>query len=331
MSTEVVVISHPNASYLSQEITQDLLDNGIQIRQVPVVRSTFPNGEKYYRLEIESNFSLLGKTSVYVASLTNDDELLDLYRVGTALVQAGLKRRIFVVPFMAYLSMIGPAKTGEVINAKCNSMLLGLLGSAGEGNVFVFMDLHYEPMLHYFEGPVLRIQLSGKNALLRGIAEQNYDMNNVVIGSTNLRHSSWVNSYANALNVPIVFCRDEGNYIGDRSPGVVGDATGKHVLIYDDMIRSGKSVISATKLYLQAGASRVDVVCSHLACSDVATIQQLIDSDIHTIIVTNSHPMTQLEQVRSSSKFVVVDVSSILSQSLYEMLPSPEKPHRASI
>ncbi|OHS94731.1 Ribose-phosphate pyrophosphokinase [Tritrichomonas foetus] len=329
--SEVVILEHPNASYLSQDIYQDLQDNGVSINHVDVDRSTFPNGEKYYRIHVDSNFSLLGKTGVYIASLTNDDEILDMYRVGTALVQAGLKRRIFVIPFFAYLSLDRVGLTGEIMTAKCNSMLLGLTGSAGEGNVFVFLDLHITSLLHYFEGPCLRMELYGKNALLRGIADQNWDTSNIIIGSTNLRHANWVNSYAKSLGCQVAFCRDKGNYIGDGSMGVVGDVTGKHVVIFDDMIRSGESAISATKVYLAAGAKRVDLVASHLACFDIMHIEGLIESEIQTIIVTNSHPVTQSEAVRSSPKFVVVDVSNIISQSLYEMLPSPEKPHRASL
>lgn len=377
--SDLVLLHHPNANYIAKNIFEDLNDNGIPIKHVKVKRAKFPNGERYYKLNIDNSFSLIGKTSIYIASLTNDTEIFDMFRVGTALVQAGLKRRIFVVPFLAYLSMMDRAvQAGEIITAKCNSMLLGLLGSAGEGNIFVFLDLHYTPMLHYFEGPCLRMELSGMNTLLRGIDEQGFDLKNVVIGSTNLSHSNTVNVYANCLNVPVVFCRkklhfsredvfdskqklldnhddflDDDEYSGDdfddtfsdekiifNTPGdqssepavaVVGDVKGKHVIIYDDMIRSGRTVLNASKVYLQSGAARVDVVTSHLACYDNKHIEDLIDSDIQKIIVTNSHPMTQTELVRSSDKFVVLDVSSLISQNLLEMLPSPEHPHRTSL
>ena len=37
----------------------------------------------------------------------------------------------------------------------------------------------------------------------------------------------------------------------------------KNVIIYDDMIRSGSSVINAAKAYKEAGAKNIYVVCVH--------------------------------------------------------------------
>jgi hypothetical protein len=52
-------------------------------------------------------------------------------------------------------------------------------------------------LLHYFEDPCVRIELScGTSPAL-------------VVGSTNLRRANWVNTYATMLIVPLVFLREK--------------------------------------------------------------------------------------------------------------------------
>ena len=332
---EVVVLEHPKSTYISKSISEELSDLGVHITHIGIDRSTFPNGEKYYRFQIDSNFDLLGKTSVYIASLTSDDDILDIFRVGSSLAQAGIKRRIFVIPYLAYLSMDREFHPGEVVTAKCNSQMFGIIGAANEGNVFLFLDLHYECILHYFEGPCLRVELKAQNALIRAIAEQNYPHDTLTMGSTNLRRAAWVNSYAQAMNIPISFIRekpkpDQAEFIS-QPDYIIGNVKGRRIIIYDDILRSGKTLINAAKCYMAAGATSVVGVVTHFAGYNEQSINDLANSNLEKIIMTNSHPITQSPLVQEIDKFVVVDVADIFTQCLYEILPTPEHMHRSSL
>ena len=311
------------------------MDLGIHITPVDIQRFSFKNGEKYYKIMIDSDFALLGKTSVYVGSLTNDEEILDLYRIGTALAQEGIKRRIFVIPFLAYLSMDRASHPGEIVTAKCNSQMFGMVGAATEGNVFIFLDLHYSCVLHYFEGPCLRVELKAQNALLRAISEQNFPKETLMMGSTNLRRAAWVNGYAEKMGIPISFVRekpkpDQPEFIS-QADGIVGNVEGYRVIIYDDIVRSGSTLINAAECYLKAGASSVVGVTSHFTCYDEQQIIDLINSNLEKIIITNSHPISQHHLIQECEKFVVVDVSDVFTQCLFEILPTPDHMHRSSI
>ncbi|KAH0786933.1 putative ribose-phosphate pyrophosphokinase [Histomonas meleagridis] len=336
-SADVVLIHNKQSEYFAMNILEELIDLRVNVKKLNVIRNQFSNGEQYYRLDIPTSFTLLGKDAVYVGAVTDDNDLMDLYRVGSALALAGIKRRIFVIPYLCYSSMDRAMLPGEVVTAKTNSQMLGLLGG-NEGNIFIFIDLHYACLLHYFEGPCLRIELYAQNALIQAIEEQHFDMTKIMFGSTSLKHSSWVNAYAKALGCPISFVREK--YVGSErnsndfhheAHSIVGEVKGFHILIYDDMIRSGKTVLSAAQMYLDAGATRVDVVTSHLACFNENIINELISSPIQKIFATNTHPVTQSEIVKNSDKFVIVDVSGNFLQCLYEILPTPEHLCRASI
>ncbi|OHS93823.1 Ribose-phosphate pyrophosphokinase [Tritrichomonas foetus] len=331
---EVIVLEHPSSAYLSKSIQEELTDLGIIVTHVDIERSSFPNGEKYYRLDVDSSFSLLGKTALYIAAITNDDEILDIFRVGTALTQFGIKRRVFVIPFLAYLSRDRASQFGEVVTAKSNIQMLGMIGAATEGNVFVFLDLHYSCVIHYFEGPCLRVELNAKNALLRAIADLQIPHENMMMGSTNLRRAAWVNKYARSIGIPVSFIREKPKVSlleSNGTEGVIGNVKDFTVIIYDDLIRSGSTIIQAANEYLKAGANKVIGMTTHFTCSDEKEIRRLIDSPIEKIIMTNSHPVTTHEIIRSCEKFVVVDVTDIFTQCLYEILPTPEHIHRSSI
>ena len=337
--SEVVLLHNSKSEYFAENIINELTDLGIKVSPLNVIRKQFSNGEYYYRLDIQSQLSLVGKTAVYVGSLVDDTDFLDITRVGAALALAGLKRRIFVIPFLGYQTMDRATLPGEVVTAKTNTQMLGGIGSSNnEGNVFLFIDLHYACILHYFEGPCLRIELYAQNSMLQAIKEQDFDISNVMFGSTNLRHTAWVDTYAKALGCPISFIREKYNPTkGDEidfhnePEDIIGDVKGYHIIIYDDIIRSGRTVINAAKMYLSAGAIRVDVIASHLTCFSEDNINDLINSPIQKIITTNTHPITQSPLIKESDKFVIVDVSDIFLQCLYEILPASEHKYRFSI
>ena len=70
----------------------------------------------------------------------------------------------------------------------------------------------------------------------------------------------------------------------------VADVDGRTVIIYDDMIRSGGSLISAAETYAAAGARSQIAVCTPGVFTPGA-FQRLLDSKLFEfIIATDSHP-----------------------------------------
>jgi ribose-phosphate pyrophosphokinase len=72
--------------------------------------------------------------------------------------------------------------------------------------------------------------------------------------------------------------------------GVNANVQGKLVVIYDDMIRTGSSLLQAARAFRQAGASRVHAVASHLVLPGDAHDTILGSGLIDSIHGTNSHP-----------------------------------------
>lgn len=62
------------------------------------------------------------------------------------------------------------------------------------------------------------------------------------------------------------------------------------VIIYDDMIRTGGSLINAAKAYLSAGATEVSAIATHGILPE-DSLKRIQDSGIFKkVIVTDTHP-----------------------------------------
>ena len=318
-----------NSKYFAENIFNELNDEGILISILDIERDLYPNGEKYIRLVIPNHFELLGKIAIYVSSLVNDDDILEIERIGSTLTQYGVTKKIFIIPYLAYSSSNRAKIPGEVVNAKIDSQILSMLGS--EGTMFFFLDLHEASLLQYFEGGCIRTEIYGERVLSLALNKMNINFSNVVFGSNNLRHTKWVNSYANKFSCPLALAVESS--FDEKVRGlpfhinsIVGDVKNKHVILYDDLIRSYSSLEEILNVYLNNGASRVDLLASHLAIIDEESLIKLNNSKFEKIIITNSHPITQNSIILNSKKFIIVDVSIDFTKPLLNILPSIKKP-----
>ncbi len=88
-----------------------------------------------------------------------------------------------------------------------------------------------------------------------------------VLGSTDAGRAKWVESLAQDLHVMPAFCyKQRLSGSETRITGVNANVGGKFVVLYDDMVRTGGSVVEAARTYMEAGATGVGVVTTH-GCS----------------------------------------------------------------
>ena len=65
---------------------------------------------------------------------------------------------------------------------------------------------------------------------------------------------------------------------------------GKHVVIYDDMIRTGGSLLAAAEAYRDAGAARIDAIATHGVFPNDSLARLRASGLLGNIAVTDSHP-----------------------------------------
>lgn len=264
------------ADHLSQELGAEPLE---------VVRKTFPDGERYHRLA----HSPVGEPVVLVGGTIDDAETLELYELACGLIHYGAASLQIVVPYYGYATMERAARPGEVVKAHTRALLLSAIPHAGRNNRIYLLDLHSEGIPHYFTPPLTAHHLYAK-ALILEIARE-LGGTDCVLAATDAGRAKWVESLANDLGVPAAFVykrRISGNETAVT--GVNADVAGRTVILYDDMIRTGGSLIQAAEAYKAAGATEVHAIATHLVLPPGA-LQRIADAGLFTSVVgTDSHP-----------------------------------------
>jgi len=250
--------------------------------------SHFTDGERYQRIicNVEDrDVILLGGT-------VSDQATLELYDLASSLVSYGANSLTLVIPYFGYSTMERAVLSGEIVTAKTRARLLSCIPRSNRGNKVLLFDLHSEGIQYYFEHGLYPVHVYCKDIVIAAARE--YGGNNFVMASTDAGRAKWVESLANDMGVNAAFILKR-RLKGDHTEvsAINADVAGKTVIIYDDMIRSGGSIINAAQTYKNAGAGDIYVITTHgLFVND--GINKLKNSGlIKKLICTDSHVNTQ--------------------------------------
>ncbi|MFT5353725.1 MAG: ribose-phosphate pyrophosphokinase [Polyangiales bacterium] len=223
-----------------------------------VERNEFPDGEHYRRVASD----VAGKDVVLLGGTVNDSDTLEIYDLACAIVHGGAHALTLVLPWYGYQTMERAIRPGEVVVAKTRARLLSSIPIAGSGNRVVLVDLHSEGITQYFSGNIWPVHLYAKPLILPLIRELGGD--EFVLAATDAGRAKWVESLANDLRVDAGFVFKR-RMSGDQTEvtALAADVEGKNVVIYDDMIRTGGSLIGAARAFRDAGAAKISAVCTH--------------------------------------------------------------------
>jgi ribose-phosphate pyrophosphokinase len=249
-----------------------------------IARDRFPDGEHYLRVVDEVN----DRDVVLVGGTCDHDATLEIYDLACAIVECGASTLTLIVPYFGYSTMERAVKHGEAVMAKNRARILSSIPRAKLGNQIVLLDLHSEGIPHYFEGTIRPFHVYAKPVIVqlaRDLAGDRF-----VLGSTDAGRAKWVESLANDLGVPAAFVFKR-RLSGETTEvtGVSASLSGETVVIYDDMIRTGSSLINAARAYKEAGAGKLIAIATH-AVFPPGALERIQGSGLFAKIgVTNSH------------------------------------------
>jgi len=258
---------------------------GADVEIGAIERDVFPDGERYFRIATDVN----DRDVVLVGGTTSNDVTLELYDLASTIVENGAATLTLIAPWFGYSTMERAVKRGEAVTAKTRARLFSSMPPSRLGNQIVLLDLHSEGIQYYFEGGLHPVHVYGKpviEALAREIGGERF-----VLGSTDAGRAKWVESLANDLGVPAAFVFKRRRSAEETEVTAVSTRlAGEMVVIYDDMIRTGGSLINAARAYRDAGAGSVAAVTTHGVFTGDA-LQRIRDTGLFTTIAsTDSHP-----------------------------------------
>ncbi|MCM1324607.1 MAG: ribose-phosphate diphosphokinase [Acetobacter sp.] len=288
-----------------------LLESG-EFNDVEIETKVFPDGEHYFRIIKPEQIS--GKPAVYICGTVDDAAIMEAYNLCCTLVREGCSSLHLVLPYFGYSTMERAIKTGEVVSAKNIARLFSSVPVSAMGNFIYMVDLHSLGTQYYFEQNIHPVHLTTEPVIDKMIADIRATDGEVVLASADMGRAKWIEKMSNRLGIG-------GAYIMKKrisgSETVVealnADVQGKNVIIFDDMIRSGSSIINAAQAYKSIGAKDIYVACVHGVFVDGAIDKLKNSGVIKAVYCTNTHAKTQL----LNDDFVkVYDMSEVIFRGL---------------
>ena len=284
-----------NTKYLANKIANAF---GVELNKSSIIE--FSDGE----FEPSFDETVRGADVFLIQSTTPpSDNLMELLLMIDAAKRASAANIIAVMPYFGYARQDKKGKPRVPIGAK---LVSNLLTAAGVDRIMT-MDLHADQIQGFFEVPVDHLYAS--ELFIEDIT--NLNLPNLIIASPDMGGSKRANAYAKILNSGVVICykeRKQANVVGEMK--VLGDVSGKDVVIIDDMVDTGGTLTKAADLMIESGATSVRAYCTHGILSGTA-YQRLDNSNIAELVITNTIPKTH-----NSSKVREISVADFFAQTI---------------
>jgi ribose-phosphate pyrophosphokinase len=234
--------------------------------------------------------------------LPGSQSLFDLMAVHHLVRENGARETNLVVPYLGYARQDRPNRAGE---GSIGVMVAGLLQKIAPSRL-TLIDVHSDLIRKAF-GPSTR-ELSALPLIVNALLKRTPD----VVVSPDAGYLSKARQLAGLLSPPpdVAFIdkvRPRPNRAIARC--LHGDVRGKDVLIVDDMIDTGRTLIEAVKLVTREGARRIRLAATHGIFSGDAR-EHLSGLPIDEILITNTLPQTRHPKLR------ILDVSPLIRDAL---------------
>ena len=297
----LMIVSGEGFPQLAEKIA-DRLD--MDLSGVELVK--FPGGELYARyLE-----SVRGADMFIVQSLCEpvNENLMQLLIMIDAAKRASAKRIVAVIPWYAYSRQDRKTKPREPITAR---LVANMIQAAGAERVMT-MDLHTGQIEGYFTFPV--DHLTAMHTFVDYFVDQGFkDADDAVVVAPDTGEVKVAKQLAGHLRLPWAIVNKMRNRPDSSEvTHVIGDVQGKRVIMIDDVIATGGTLVNAAARLVDEGATEVRAAATHGEFSGNA-YEKIEDSVIREVVVTDTLP---LKSGRPRSKINTLTIAPILASTI---------------
>jgi ribose-phosphate pyrophosphokinase len=299
MSTGIKIFSGRATKSLAEDIARHY---GVNLGNVIVTE--FSDGEFQPSLEE----TVRGQDVFLIQStMPPTENLFELMLMIDAAKRASAKSIVAVIPYFGFARQDRKDKPRVAIGSK---MVASMLETAGVDRVMT-MDLHADQIQGFFEKPVDHLYAS--TIFLPYI--QSINTGNLIMAAPDAGGAKRANSYSKKLNIGLALChkqRKVANEVAEMT--VIGDVSGKDVILIDDMVDTAGTLTKAADLFLQNGALSVRAICTHAVLSGPA-YDRIEASGLTELVVTDSIPAK-----RHSDKITVLSVAKLYADVMHSLI-----------
>lgn len=284
---------------LAQEITRYLK---IDLGQAVLER--FSDGEVHFYIDenVRGQDIFVVQSGSYEANFN----LMELFLMIDAFKRSSAERITAAIPYYCYARQDWKDRPRVPISAR---LVADLLEAAGANRVLT-MDLHSPQIQGFFSIPV--------DNLIAGPVLVNYlttlgltDLTVVSPDAGGVGRARW---YAKRMKARLAI-------IDKRRPApniakvfhVIGEVEGGDVIIIDDMVDTGGTLVQSAEALKSEGAKRIFAACTHPILSGRAR-ENIENSVIEKLIVTNTIPMDSNKDI--PDKILVFSVAELFGEAI---------------
>jgi len=251
------------------------------IEKVPVASRTFPDGENYIRLEgsVQDEHVAIVQTT----SKPQDSSLMQLAFMASAAKGNGAKKVTAIVPYLAYARQDKTFLQGENVSI---ATIAAMLKAAGT-DALITVNIHAENALTKFPFPAktltaipLLAEYFVKNGYKKAFALSPDK------GAMYIAEQAQTVLQGEAGNLE----KQRDRHTGQTSQTGKGlNVKGKTVIIFDDIISTGGTIVGAAKILKELGAAKIFAACVHpLLIGDAQ--KRILEAGVTEIVGTDSVP-----------------------------------------
>ena len=264
----------------------------------------FSEGE--IRVKVEEN--IRGK-DVFVIQPTCppvNDNLMELLIVIDALKRASAKRITAVVPYYGYARQDRKDQPRVPITAK---LVANLITVAGADRVLT-MDLHAGQIQGFFDIPL-------DHLFAVGVFVDYFEklkLKDLVIVSPDVGGIKMARAYAKRLSAGLAIV-DKRRISPESTEAVhiLGDIEDKNVILVDDLVSTGSSLIEAVEILAKRGAKEIRAAITHgvLCGSAIERIDK--SKNLKELLITDSIP---LDDNKKHPRIQVLSIAGLLGEAI---------------
>lgn len=276
--------------------------NELDIDPGRAIVSQWKNGET--RVKLDEN---VRGSDVFVIQPTCDPvnhHLMELLLIIDALRRASARRITAVIPYYGYARQEKKTTGREPISAKLVANMITVAGA----NRVLTMDMHSPAIEGFFDLPVDHLRASS----LLARAFRHDSTGDVVVVSPDAGGVGRAEAFRQRAGGSLaIISKQHPDADATETLEMVGDVDGKNVVIVDDMISTGGTLVEGAELLKARGAARIDVCATHGVFAGDA-IDLIEASPIDTIMVTDTIPLPD----HGKGRVKVVSVAPLLAEAI---------------
>ncbi|AEL26741.1 ribose-phosphate pyrophosphokinase [Cyclobacterium marinum] len=293
---ETKIFSGSNTPLLAQSIAKSY---GQALGDLTLAK--FSDGE----MSPSYNESIRG-CNVFLVQSTNPsaDNLLELCLMIDAAKRASAYKVCAVIPYFGYARQDRKDRPRVSIAAK---LIANMITSAGADRIMT-CDLHAGQIQGFFDIPL--DHLNGSAIFVPYL--KSLDLGNLIFASPDVGGVGRTRSYAKHFEVDMVVCdkhRKRANEVASMQ--LIGDVTGKDVVMIDDLVDTAGTMCKAAQIIMDKGATSVRAIATHGVLSGKA-YENIENSVLSELVITDTIPVSQ-----ESSKIKVLTVADLFAKAIH--------------